>query len=295
VTPPEPKVATPDPGLETDDHRLLSLGALGGIYLGLSTWAYFAWYYDVPDLGGFKAGGDGLFGPETYAGGSDKLGHVWANLALARGTTQLLTAGGWDRLPASALASALAWTFFLFVEVKDGYYYQFSYGDFAGNTIGALASMAMVNWPALDDALDFRVEYYPSDEYLDGLREDGDVDVAEDYSGQTYLIALHLSALPDVRNYGLWRHLSRYVDVTVGYEARNYRPVVDNDVHDRRQSMYVGLSLNMQGLIDDLLEEQPGTGARVTRQISHGLFEVFNLPYTSLPVLGGTRSPDDQP
>jgi hypothetical protein len=276
------------------DRKLASLGAVGGLYLGLSTWAYFAWYYNVPNLQAFKVGGDGWFGQKTYAGGADKLGHLWANLALARGTTELLRWGGWRPLPASIIGSSLSWSFFLFVEIKDGYYYQLSPGDMAGNTAGALLSAAMTNWPALDRAIDFRVQYFPSEEYLDALREDGDIDVAEDYSGQTYLLAFHLSAIPDLRNYGAWNHLSRYLDVAVGYQTRRYRPVPeDRDAAVRKQSMFVGLSLNLQGVIDDALEGRTGRGPRLTRQISHGVFEMMNLPYTTLPVVGGTRSPDD--
>jgi hypothetical protein len=296
AAPPLPAVTTLDPASGPEpagDHQVASLAALGGIYAGLSTWAYFAWYYNVPNLQSFKVGGDGYFGVDTYAGGADKMGHAWANYALARGTTSLLTWGGWKPLPASAIASGLAWSFFLFVEIKDGYYYQLSPGDMIGNTLGAALSMAMVNWPALDDAIDFRVQYYPSDQYLTNLREDGDIDIAEDYSGQTYLLALHLSALPNVRNYGVWKHLSRYLDVAVGFETRGYKPDEPADTRDRRQSMYVGLSLNMQGLIDDLLEESPSTGARVTRKISHGIFEVFNAPFTTLPVAKGSLTPDD--
>jgi hypothetical protein len=290
---PEPLLVAPDHGSEVGDRRWLSLGAVGGLYAGLSTWAYFAWYYNVPNLQSFKVGGDGWFGPETYAGGADKLGHVWANLALARGTAELLRWGGWKPLPASAIGAGLSWAFFFFVEIKDGYYYQLSPGDLAGNTAGALLAMAMTNWPAVDDALDFRVQYYPSEEYLTALRDDGDIDVAEDYSGQTYLLAFHLSALPDLRDYGAWKYLSRYVDVAVGYETRRYRPVPeDRESAVRKQSMYIGLTLNLQGVIDHALKGRRG-GAKFARQIGHGVFELMNAPYTTLPLLGGSRSPDD--
>jgi hypothetical protein len=290
---PAPVLSAPDHPSGVGDRRWLSLGAVGGLYAGLSTWAYFAWYYNVPDLQAFKVGGDGWFGPETYAGGADKLGHVWANLALARGTTEILRWGGWRPLPASLIGSGLAWTFFFFVEIKDGYYYQLSPGDMVGNTAGALLSAAMTNWPALDRAVDFRVQYYPSDEYLDALREDGDIDVAEDYSGQTYLLALHLSAIPDVANYGAWTYLSRYVDVAVGYETRRYRPVPeDRAAAVRKQSLFIGLTLNLQGILDHALEGQRG-GRKLARQIGHGVFELMNAPYTTLPMLGGSRSPDD--
>src|SRR5690242_10266221 len=86
-------------------HELGSLIGLGSVYAGMTIWSYFAWYYDKPALPEFKVGGDGYFGEDTYAGGADKLGHLWANLALSRGTTELLRWGGWRPLPASAIAS----------------------------------------------------------------------------------------------------------------------------------------------------------------------------------------------
>jgi len=265
-------------------RRIASLGALSGVYVGLATWAYFAWYHDVPDLPAFRVGGDGWFGRHTYAGGADKLGHLWANLTLSRASTELLRWGGWSRGTASAFASGLSWAFFLYVEIKDGYYYQLSPGDMAANTVGALLSAAMVNWPTLDDAIDFRVQYWPSVEYLDHLH----INVAEDYSGQTYLLAMHLGAIPALRAPS-WGRISRYIDLAVGFETRRYKPDAAPTVVPY-QNLFVGVTLNVQGAFDDLLGGRSGGAARVSRKIGHGVFEVMNLPYTTLPIVDGTRS-----
>ena len=62
-----------------------------------------------------------------------------------------------------------------------------------------------------------------------------------------------------------------------------------------RQQMFVGVSLNAQGLFDWLLEGRPSTGARVTRKITHGVFEMFNLPFTTLRGPESSHVPDGTP
>ena len=275
-------------------HRLAAIVSMGGLYGGFATWSYFAWYRTHAELAKFRSGGDGWFGATTYAGGADKLGHAWATMALARGGTALLRWGGFAPVPASIVGSALAFALFFSVEVKDGFYYEFSYGDLTFDALGAVLAAALDNVPALDRYVDFRVQYYPSDLYLDQL-DGGNVNAAEDYSGETYLAALHLGAVPRL-GHGRYTSWTRFVDVAVGYETRNYKPEPSEGVEvERRQHLFLGVSLNAQGVVDWLLAgpAKRSGAARVSRAMGHGLFELFNVPYTTLPVAGVARSPDD--
>lgn len=287
------------------DHRLRSALLLGGFYAGFATWAYFAWYRNHPPLTGFRAGGDGLFGVDTYAGGADKLGHAWATMALARLGTAILSDGGWNHTGATLTSAALSELLFLNVEIRDGLYYEFSYGDLALDTMGMAVAIALDLWPRLDELVDFRVQYFPSARYIDNVDGAPNADgspscpkgtcsrwnIAEDYSGQTFLLALHLGAFHRLRDwkYGTW---SRFVDVALGFEARHYKPPPDPADRPRaHQELFVGVSLNAQGLFDYLL----GNGRHETvRKVTHGLFEVFNLPYSSAG-LGVTRTADRIP
>lgn len=289
----------------SNDHRLRSALYLGGFYAGFATWAYFAWYRNHPPLTGFRAGGDGLFGVDTYAGGADKLGHAWATMALARLGTAILSEGGWNHTGATLASAALSELLFLNVEIRDGLYYEFSYGDLAMNSLGMAAAIALDLWPRLDEFVDFRVQYFPSARYIENIDGSPNADgspscpkgrcsrwnIAEDYSGQTFLLALHLGAFHDLRDwkYGAW---SRFVDVALGFETRNYKPPPDpTNRPTARQHLFVGVSLNAQGLFDYLL----GNGRHETlRKVTHGMFEVFNLPYTSTG-LGPTRTADRTP
>lgn len=275
------------------DRRLPALLTLGGLYAGFAGWAYFAWYKKEGHA--FMTGGDGSwklwtdegwFGAERYSAGADKMGHAWVTYAVARGGTELLNQfGGFSRFTSALVGSSLAELLFLGVEVKDGYLYTFSYGDFTFNTLGAVLGFAQSMWPKLDDAIDFRVQYFPSKRYRE-LFVDGNVNVAEDYSGQTYLLAFHLGSIDRLREwkYGRW---SQFVDVSLGFETRGYKPdppykIDPNDPtrqdYPKHQSTFIGLSLNAQGVFDYLL----GGRSEGLRKVTHGTFEVFSLPYSTL-------------
>ena len=291
------KVAEPlavEPAPEPDDRNRpwVAIATLGGVYAPLTVWSYFAWYHDKDDLPEFKYGGDGLFGERTYAGGADKLGHLWINLALSRATTGILRMGGWDRMPASLLASGMSFAFFAFIEVKDGFYYEFSPADFVMNGVGAGLSAVLVNVPRVDELIDFRLQYFPSKLFRDQLADDGNVDIAEDYSGQTYMVALHLGALPGVRGTAADPWL-RFVDLEVGYGTRGYKP--DDPAaseEDRWQELQVGFALNLQGVFDVAFGERRASGWRTVGAVGHHVFELWQPPFTVLPVFEGTRSPD---
>ncbi len=274
-----------------ENHRTRAAVELGSFYAGFSIWAYFAWYRNHPPLSGYKFNGDGMFGVETYAGGADKLGHAWATMSLARLGTSVLTEGGWDHTRSTLVSAALSELLFLNVEIRDGFYFEFSMGDLAMDTAGMLAAIAFELSPRLDEMFDFRVQYFPSSRYIQNL--DGGANkngtpscpktacsrfnIAEDYSGQTYFLAFHPSSIHALRDskYGLW---SRFVDVGVGFQTRGYKPPPDpSDRITARQTLFVGVSLNVQGVIDYLGR---GGDHEILRKIGHGLFEVFNLPYT---------------
>ncbi|HUJ62431.1 MAG TPA: DUF2279 domain-containing protein, partial [Kofleriaceae bacterium] len=280
------------------DHKLAAALTLGGAYAVFTGWMYVAWYQHHHPLSQYKWGGDGWVGDQTYAGGADKFGHAWATMSLARlGTETLSQWGGYDRMTSALVATAASELLFTGVEVKDGFYYEFSFSDLTGDTLGALAAFALSTWPRLDELFDYRVEYWPSTMYqrkLDGASPcpSGGCskwNIAEDYSGQTYLLAFHLGgihALRDLR-YGT---IARFVDVAAGFGTRNYKPdpmtVADMAASPGRptQELFLGVTINAQGICDYLLEGRSSRAARRTRKVTHALFEVFQPPFTYLSI-----------
>jgi Predicted periplasmic lipoprotein (DUF2279) len=290
---------------DLEDHRLRSAIELGSFYTGFAVWAYFAWYRNHPPLSNYKFDGDGMFGVETYAGGADKLGHAWATMSLARMGSAILTDGGWDHTRSTIVSAALSELLFLNVEIRDGFYFEFSFGDLSMDTVGMVAAILLDLSPRLDEMFDFRVQYFPSPRYIDNLdgspNKDGSpscpktacskFNIAEDYSGQTYFLAFHLAAIHSLRDseYGVW---SRFVDVGVGFQTRDYKPPPDpGDKLNAHQTLFVGASLNVQGVIDYVWRDGHHEGLR---KVGHALFEVFNLPYT-IGGVGITRYAPDKP
>jgi hypothetical protein len=276
-----------------------SVAILGGVYATFSSWAYLAWYVKHKPLGYFKWGGDGWLGDTTYAGGADKFGHAWATMGLARAGTLLLSDyGGYDRLKSSLISAGLAETLFFFVEVKDGFFYEFSFSDLAGDTTGMALALVFDNFPRIDEMFDYRVEYWPSREYRDNVSHGNGfsrLNIAEDYSGETYLLAYHLGSIHALREQS-WGTLSRFVDVTLGFDSRGYKPSPPRGLPDNAhfQNTFIGLSFNAQGFFDWLLEDRSSGRSRTTRKITHGVFEMFNLPYTSHDIYQHSHSPTGQ-
>ena len=285
--------ADPLPDPNDDKHPVASVAIMGGLYLGFSAWAYAAWYAKHKPLGYFKWGGDGWLGDRTYAGGADKFGHAWATMSLARAGTLLLSDyGGYDRRTASLVSAGLAEALFVFVEVKDGFFYEFSYSDLTGDTAGAVAALLLDNFPRLDEMFDYRVQYFPSHEYLDNVSHGNGysrLNIAEDYSGETYLLAYHLGSIHALDRYAPW---PKFVDLALGFETRGYKPSppAGYPPNDHHQNVFIGVSFNAQGFFDWLFTAK--APHRTTRKITHGMFEIFNLPYTSHFLLEDSREPN---
>ncbi len=280
------------------EHKLTAALTLAGFYAGFTTWTYFAWYRNhisndekpckATRRWGLCWGGDGLFGASTYAGGADKLGHAWAGYIFARGGAELLhQVGGYSKLTSAIVGATLSEALYIGVEVKDGAYYEFSYGDLAFDTLGVALAIAMSSSPRLDELFDFRVQYWPSKAYRRQLANDGNVNIAEDYSGETYLLAFHLGGIHALRDhkYGVW---SRFVDVAIGFETRGYKPdpLTSEPDFDHRQKLFLGVTLNAQGVFDYLFEGR----SKPAHKITHGVFEIFNAPFSTLPLIDGNRS-----
>lgn len=289
---------TDEDSVKQPDHKVAAALTLGGLYAGFAGWTYLAWYRKHKALGEFKWGGDGWVGPETYAGGADKGGHAWATMGLGRAGSQILKWGGYDPLTSAIVGVGLSELLFFFVEVKDGFYYEFSFSDLTGDSIGAALAFVFEMWPQIDEMFDYKVQYWPSHQYLKVVEGNAPCptggcsrfNIAEDYSGETYLLSFHLNSIKPLREskYFWW---TRYIDLAVGYDSRNYKPAPDPaEMLTPHQSAFFGVTFNAQELCDELFKNHS-----TTRKITHGFFEIFNLPYSTLPLIKGTRVADKPP
>lgn len=275
--------ALPQPSAARRTVAQLSTGALYG---GLYGWTYLAWYRRNPESEGFFVLDEGWFGPRTYAGGADKLGHFWSNYALTRGVSGLLEWGGYPRRTALPAALGLTAGFFAVNEIKDGYHknYGFSWGDVLFNLAGNATAVLLELNPGLDEMFDIRLQYWPSRGYLEEVGGKNPFNAPEDYSGQAYLLAFHLASLESVRRSRSFGWLE-YVDLTLGYRALNFLPETDAP---RRQRLYAGVSLNLQRVVERFL--MPPGAAREPASVSSGarflhfVTEIYAPPNTTLEV-----------
>ena len=277
--PPDATIVEQEPEQGWFDKKV-SAASVAAVYGAFATWAYFAWFDGAHTKPFFFETGwhqENPFALHTYAGGADKWGHGWANYALSRGTTELLVAGGWRRWPASLAASGLAMAAFTTQEIKDGSIWGFEVGDLAMDYAGAALSLLMENVPEVDRVLDFRLQWFPSADFrkLAGAhpwsRGDG-VDFAQDYSGMSFQLALHMAPLADHSDALWW---TQWVDTVVGFETRGYSPTPMPQTYYPYQTYYLGLGVNLQGIIDRAPKSK-------LRSFGHGFTEVLALPYQTL-------------
>lgn len=252
---------------------------VAGTWGAVSVYAYFAWFHNATRTTDPMVTFDG-FGHDTYAGGADKLGHFWAGHMLSYVTTETLVHGGFRTLPSSIVALGISQLFGTVSEYKDSLHYQFEVGDVVANFSGALVNVLLENIPQLDRLIDLRLDYWPSREYLHLVRH-GNIDGAQDYSGQSYLFAVHLRAIPGLDSpYLGW---TQYVDAVVGFETRNYAPAPDDPNAIRRQVLYGGVAIDMQAVLEAVFRDSLG------RRIGHGVLEFVSVPDTTVRFSEFTR------
>ncbi len=102
----------------------------------------------------------------------------------------------------------------------------FSWEDIVMNTLGALTSVMMERYPALDDKIDCRVEYVFNEE-VNGI--------FDDYDNHYYSMVLKLEGFDAIENTFL-----KYLEFHAGYYTRGY----DNEEKDDERNLYAGVSLN---------------------------------------------------
>jgi hypothetical protein len=128
------------------------------------------------------------------------------------------------------------------VEIIDGYSkrWGFSREDALMNVIGAGAAVLMERHPDLDRLVDFRLRYKRP------AASGQNFDPFDDYSGQTYIVALKASGIPALREHP-WL---RYVELAAGYGTRDFpgnrRNVLDEN---RSRNVYAGISLNLSEVL----------------------------------------------
>lgn len=261
--------------------REAGLAIVAGIHATVYTWTYFAWYKNRATTESMVYNSEGLFGPDTYAGGADKMGHAWGNYIINRWTANILATGGWYPWERAIISTAGTMAFFTMIELKDGYHrgFGFSWWDMLFNAAGNAAAVAAILSPRLDEMFDFKVYYLPTRSYLKSLTQHGVVNAGEDYSGQTFTFAYHLTSIDAVKREPSLQFL-RFLDLTLGFGTRNYLPEPEGSSTERVQEVTFGIALDVQHVLDVLYDWYEPPRGHVHSSLRFFL-EGFGVPYTN--------------
>lgn len=269
---------------------------LGGYVLGVGVYGFYSWWdkdvqrnritesgdvvtETVPNrTSDFHVSDEGWFGKDTPNGGADKLGHAFSFYVSTRLMTRALEWAGEERDRAIWTAGLTSAGVSLAVEIMDGYTleYGFSREDLIMNLAGIGTGMLLEYYPAWDDAIDLRWQYWPSDD----ARKYGETDPIADYSGQTYLLVAKASGIPRLRDH---RWL-KYLEFQVGYGSRGYQPTPGPfapDQPEKSRNFYYGIGLNLSEVLDATVFK--GSGSR-TQRITDTALEYLQVPGTNLLV-----------
>ena len=230
----------------------LNLAVVGTIaVVGAVSWDYGSTSFHFQNEGWFER--------DTKYGGADKLGHAFGAYALTSAYNYLYKQWGYSEEEAIWGGALSSWSQMTLIEVGDGFSSEngFSWEDELMNTIGVGMAYLRHRYPSIRNKFDFRMEWFPSSEFLHGNQSDP----FTDYSGQKYLIALKPDGFLKTDN-----PMLKAMELQFGYFTRGYD---GDDATDRHRSTYVGIGLNVTYLLEQL-----------TGHDAWHVFDYYQVPYT---------------
>jgi hypothetical protein len=238
--------------------KALNIGVLGGMMAyGLLFWDY--------GKNGFEFTNERWFQHDTKYGGADKLGHAISTYFAVQAFGSTYERWGYDRHHANLYGTLSAWSVFFMIEVADATSrYGFSYEDLIMDSLGAFTGYLRREYPEFEKRVDFRVEYWPSYAVTSG----DDTDIASDYSGYKYLVALKGSGFDATS--ATWL---QYLELQAGYYTRGFQPGDGDHYGDPHRVLYGALAVNLTHIFYKHNWNKTAT-----------FLHYYQVPYTYAPV-----------
>jgi hypothetical protein len=246
-TPPLPPAIVPIVDPEGDPDRPIGGGSSTGgvsaliasavLAAGVLVVGTGAWWDD--GLTEFSLRETGFFGEETYAGGSDKAGHMYSSYVSMHLVEPLYEGLGVSRRSAPWWAAAFTFLLWNGFELIDGFTeFGFEYGDVIANTAGIGLGLVTRLDPRLHDTIGMRMAYVPSRDFL--ANEKTWIKFINDYSGMLFYLDVKAKGVAALlgRDPGLWR----YVVGGLVYGTDQYSPVRRRPLRERNFGVHIGLS-----------------------------------------------------
>ncbi len=239
--------------------------------------AYGALFWDWGKVNGFKLRDEGWFSKNTYAGGTDKLAHMYSHYLINRGSYALYRNSGLTHDEALKNSFILATSVGLLIEIGDGIsHYGFAINDLIADMAGVGLGHLLNQNAYLDELIGFQMWWW-SDDTATGKHKKGDrlKDPVDDYNNQKYVFNFRMAAVPLLRDFiG-----TRYINLDVGYYSRGFKDNTNLETQTERK-LYTGVSLNLSQLLSDLFPKS---------DFAYGVAAVsryYQVPYTAYEVQG---------
>ncbi|OGP05061.1 MAG: hypothetical protein A2Z91_02980 [Deltaproteobacteria bacterium GWA2_38_16] len=185
---------------------------------------------------------EGFFGASSYSGGSDKLGHLFANCFISKLTTDVLISAGENKDNALLYSSLVTGISYTLVEVFDGFLPSYGAGlwDMVFDVGGIALNFAEKKYPTFDQLFNFSASYWPSPTFIDLPTHNN---FSEDYSGITYYADFNFMRL---MNFGTLNTLAHLPQFSLAFHTQGFSP--------REQQLTteysLGLGIDMVPLIE---------------------------------------------
>lgn len=258
----------------SENDRNFRTGALiiGGVG-GVLAYGSKNWWQDG-FTGDFRTVDEGWFGQDTYAGGADKLGHAYFSYAGTRLLRHAFEWAGNDKDTSIILSAATVLGTLAAVETLDGFSekWKFSKEDLIMNVLGTGLGLVFEKNKQLDDLIDLRLQYWPSSD----ARRLNQKSPISDFSGQTYLMVVKASGMPQLRSHSVMR----YLELAAGYGSRGYEPNEGTPFPDRHRNLYFGISLNISEILGNTLFKDSEKKSR-SQKITDTVLEYVQIPGTA--------------
>jgi len=182
----------------------------------------------------FKFNSEGWFGTDTGSAGADKLGHLYSSYLMNDFFNKQMLKETNDITGAAQYSALFSGSIMLFIEVLDGYSvdHGFSYEDLIADGIGIGISYLKNTIPELDNKLDLRVEYSPTEAYSNHP--------ITDYSGYNYSAVLRLDGFETLKETPM-----KYFELMVGYHAEGFKRNEEKYFEVKQTQLYLGIGLNL--------------------------------------------------
>ena len=256
----------------TEDKALTKLEALKAIRWEVGALSANAFYLGVKswDWGSsdFNVNNEGWFELDTGSGGADKLGHLYTSYAINEFFNTRLNNHTTNKRSAARNSAIFSSAVMFGVEVFDGFSddHGFSYEDIVMNTLGIGVSYLKNTRPGLDEKLDLRIEYSPTNE--------NSGKPFTDYSGYTYIAALKLGGFKRFKATPL-----KYFELQLGYHTEGFKSNETNEFPEAKTELQFGIGLNLSEVLFNKIDKDKN---RPIVQSLDTFFQYYRAPYTSI-------------